>query len=154
MRSNIIAPEDWASVRGSATLDLVDGPSRRVEIDLISEGAALFAYIPRGEDGELERLLLWCGRGTARVVLAVTGKVVLGLEQDAERVTSVRVPEARSLDVAWRNTPSFTDLDPPKPFTVSPEMEAMIQRMNANAVRREMMLLQALDARLKAERQA
>nr|QJB21352.1 MAG: hypothetical protein [Microvirus sp.] len=149
MRTQLIVPSDWRTVVGSSEVDLPKALLRRVEIDLISEGASI--YLASGVDeetGEVSRSLLWCGVGSARVVVAVEGEAKLVVEQQQFFSTAFRIPELRAVDAAWRRTASFADLDPPKPFAVSPEIEAVVNRMNQNAIRREMLLLQALDRRM------
>jgi len=149
MRASLTVPGDWETVVGSASVDPPVGALRRVSVDLVSEGASLFLIHSPDDDGEFSRSLLWAGQGLAHVAFAIGGPSQLVVEQREHSSTAFRIPELRSLDAPWRCTPSFADLDPPKPFTVSPEVEAVVAKMNQNAIRREMLLLQALDARMK-----
>lgn len=147
--SALIVPGDWDTVIGSAQVDLSDAALRRVSVDLISEGAALFLLHAMNGDGEFSRSLVWAGRGSASIGVAVEGPAQLFVSQPEHGATAFRIPELRSLDAPWLRSPSLAELDPPKPFEVSPEIQAVVNKMNQNAIRREMLLLQALDARTK-----
>lgn len=58
------------------------------------------------------------------------------------------IPALRPVETdAWAGLPSMTDLEP-KPFgSVSPEVQAVIDQMNRNALVREQALLRALQQR-------
>ena len=148
MWSKIYDCLEWATVEGSNSLALDDLGERVVTVDVISEGASLFLL--RGDNAYQARCLLWCGVGSGRVQVRVQSCDVLAVEQPEGQATAIRVPEARSMRAEWRRTASYTDLEPKRPHRVSDEVRAVMNEMNANAIRREMMLLAALRRRQDA----
>ncbi|QXP08675.1 MAG: hypothetical protein [Arizlama microvirus] len=52
------------------------------------------------------------------------------------------------LTVGWRDAPSIVQLEPKNPNVVSPEIRAMMDAMNRNAVRREMALRAEFERKL------
>lgn len=148
MWSKIYDCLEWATVEGANSLALDDLGERVVTVDLISEGASLFLL--RGDPVDQARLLLWCGVGSGRVQVRVQNGDVLAVDQPEGQATAIRVPEARSMRAEWRRTASYTDLEPKRPHQVSDEVRAVMNEMNANAIRREMMLLAALRRRQDA----
>ena len=147
MLSKIYDCLEWATVEGGNSLALEHSGERVVTVDVISEGASLFLL--RGSE-EQDRCLLWCGSGSGRVQVRVQDGDVLAVDQPEGQATAIRLPEARSLRAEWRRTASYTDLEPKKPHQVSDEVRAVMNEMNANAIRREMMLLAALRRRKDA----
>lgn len=150
MRANLFDPAEWSAVVGGASITLPDAGLRRVQVDLIAERASLFlGFVVDPDEGEVGEVLVWSGTGRANLTLSVSGAAEVIVRQDDDAAMAIRIPELRDLSVEWRRTPSFADLEPPKPRTVSPEVQAVMDRMNQNAIRREMLLLQALENRMK-----
>ena len=146
MWSKIYDCLEWVTVEGGNSLALDHRGERVVTVDVISEGASLFLL--RGE--EQDRCLLCCGSGSGRVQVRVQDGDVLAVDQPEGQATAIRLPEARSMRAEWRRTASYTDLEPKRPHQVSDEVRAVMNEMNANAIRREMMLLAALRRRQDA----
>lgn len=146
MWSKIYDCLEWVTVDGGNSLALDERGERVVTVDVISEGASLFLLRGEGQD----RSLLWFGSGSGRVQVRVQDGDVLAVDQPEGQTTAIRLPEARSLRAEWRRTASYTDLEPKRRHQVSDEVRAVMNEMNANAIRREMMLLAALKRRRDA----
>lgn len=146
MRSRIFVPEDWQAVVGTAVLAFGDVGARRVTVDFVSTGANIYLET-ESEDGECSRLLMFSGFGSGSVAFIANASSFLRIDQEDGAHTSVRIPELRAFGAGWRRTASFTDLEPKRPGAVSPEVQAVIDQMNRNAIIRETKLLAALDKR-------
>lgn len=142
----VVVWEDWQTIYGPSGVVLPDRGERRVVVDLVSQGASVFLSM-LDKEGETVRLLLWCGQGEASLQFVAADGMQLEVDQDADAVTSVRVPEFRDMSAPWVKSASFADLNPKPRLSVSPEVQAVIDQMNANAIRRETILLQALERR-------
>lgn len=89
---------------------------------------------------------IYHGFGSAKVNTVIEGDAILVVPQKGATVT-LFIPELRDLTVEWANSESYTDLSP-KPFgTISPEIQAIIDKMNRNAIIREQAMLRALGNR-------
>lgn len=90
--------------------------------------------------------VLWIGGGAKkRFTFRASGDYITIAP---DNVMVLDIPALRSLDHdGWINEPSLTDLSP-KPFgMVSPEVQAVIDMMNKNAIIREQRMLKALQQR-------
>ena len=148
MRSKVFVASDWQTVVGTVSVDLPFTGPRRVDVDFVTAGANVFLET-EGEDGECHRLLMFSGFGSGSVSFFAEGPVAVRIEQDDTSYTSLHIPELRSMSAEWMRTASYADVEPKRPFAISPEMQQAIDLMNRNAVAREMKLLKALEARLK-----
>lgn len=129
-------------MRGAQVIDLIAAEPRKLSLRVKSSGCSILC----GED-EFEASLIYSGVGAARVCGAVEGSRLFVLPYAKDGLVEIDVPELRQADAGWLNEPSLTDLEP-RPFgSISPEIQAVIDRMNRNAIIREQALLRSLGAR-------
>lgn len=146
MRAGAIVPLDWVSVCGPSEMALPDLGQRRVTVEVITGGCNIFLSSWNG-DGEVRRLLVWSGFGRGGFSFVAGSGQALSVSQGEGEHSSLHIPELRSMEVAWRRTASFADMEPKRPGTISAEMQAVIDQMNRNAIRREAIMMQALKNR-------
>lgn len=127
------------TMRGEQVLDLAAAEPRRLRFTVKSGGCSILCG--HGKD---DAVLVYSGAGEATVRAKVHGSRLFILPYSKDGFVSVEVPELREVEAGWLDEPSLTDLSP-RPFgTVSPEIKAVIDQMNRNAIAREQMMLRAL----------
>lgn len=127
------------TMRGEQQLDLAAAEPRKLRFTVTSGGCSILCG--HGKD---DAVLVYSGSGVATVRAKVYGSRLFILPYSKDGLVSVEVPELREDVVGWLDEPSLTDLEP-KPFgAVSPEIQAIMDRMNRNAIIREQALLRAL----------
>lgn len=130
-------------ISSSGTLELPGSGLRTIRFDVVSNGCMIF--------GECygDRKLLFAGENRKGVKGVIDGRFLEIYLSKKDGVAALALPELRNpVDgVEWFGDESYTDLDP-KPFgTISPEIQAVMDRMNRNAIIREQALLRALGQR-------
>lgn len=133
---------DWLNVEGSHSFVVAESVALTLEV--VSTGASIFIVI-----GD-ERTVIYSGEGYTSVAFATDGPFTVSVEgHHAGAVTSLRWPRDRSLDAAWRHGDSFVQLEP-KPVSVAPEIQAMMDNLQRNAAKREAMLRADFERKLEA----
>lgn len=120
---------------------------RKVGFTILSGGCAVIAQTAEG-DSEL----IYAGAGKAKVKVSSAAARLLIRPFQKDGAVALDVPELRDIvgEAGWRNEPSLTDLSP-KPFgMISPEIQAVMDAMNRNAIIREQAMLRALGRRGEA----
>lgn len=132
---------DVFAATGPRVIDLAGHWNRRLSLRVMSDGLMIIA---NQSDGD--QVPIYCGAGSGRV--KVSGPFVsLSVEPKSKLPWVIQIPELRTDEVGWLNSESYTDLDP-KPFgRISPEVQAIMDQMNRNAIIREQAMLRALGNR-------
>lgn len=126
-------------MRGAQRLDLASAEPRRLRLQVVSAGVSILC----GES-EDDAALIYSGSGRAVVRASVSGSRLFILPYSKDGLVGLEVPELREAEAGWTHEPSLTDLEP-KPFgAISPEIQAIMDRMNRNAIIREQALLRSL----------
>lgn len=128
-------------MRGAQRLDLIAAHPRRLSIKVKSTGCSILCG-----NSEDDAAVIYTGSGVASVSAAVEGSRLFVLPYAKDGLVDIEVPELREAEAGWLNEPSYTDLSPPPFGAISPEIQAVIDRMNRNAVIREQQLVRALRA--------
>lgn len=127
------------TMKGEQELDLAAVEPRRLRFTVRSGGCSILC----GES-KADAMLIYSGSGEATVRASVFGSRLFILPYSKDGLVTIDVPELREAVAGWLYEPSLTDLEP-KPFgAVSPEIQAIMERMNRNAIIREQALLRAL----------
>lgn len=127
------------TMRGEQVLDLAAAEPRKLRFTVTSGGCSILCG-----NGKDDAALVYSGAGCATVRATVYGSRLFILPYSKDGLVSVEVPELREAEPGWTNEPSLTDLEPPPFGAISPEIQAVMERMNRNAIAREQMLLRAL----------
>lgn len=121
---------------------LAQSGSRFLSFTVNSSGVAVLV----GDTVE-DAVIVYAGTGKAKVKALVDGGVLWVKPLGKEMICSIDIPEIRKDEAGWHNEPSLTDLAP-RPFgAISPEIRAVIDQMNRNAIIREQAMLRALGSR-------
>jgi len=133
---------DVVTLRGSGRVDLPVTVARTLRLSVMSSGCAIFV----GDSLETAEMI-YSGSGAAKIKAAIKGGVLLVVAAEKNGFVQLDIPELRAPVVGWTDEPSLTDLAP-RPFgAVSPEIKAVIDQMNRNAIIREQAMLRALGQR-------
>ncbi len=130
------------TLRGSSAITLPVTVARMLRFSVVSSGCSI--YVGQSlEDCDL----VYSGTGAATVKVPVRGNTLLVIADEQNAAVRLDVPETREEEAGWLNEPSLTDLNP-RPFgTISPEIKAVMDQMNRNAIAREQALLRSLGNR-------
>ena len=127
------------TMKGQQELDLAAVEPRRLSFTVASGGCSILCG-----NGIDDAALIYSGAGRSRVTASVYGSRLFILPYSKDGLVSIEVPELREAEAGWTYEPSLTDLEP-RPFgAISPEIQAVMDRMNRNAIVREQALLRAL----------
>lgn len=133
---------DVVTLRGSGRVELPVSVARMLSFKVRSAGCQIFV----GDSLETAELV-YAGSGDASVKAAVSGGAMLIVASEKNAAVRLEIPELRASVVGWTDEPSLTDLSP-RPFgAVSPEIRAVMDAMNRNAIIREQAMLRALGQR-------
>lgn len=128
-------------VRGAGRIDLAALGPRRIRLEVLTMGAMIVAGSSL-ETGDL----IFAGEGRHTVKAAIEGGSLFVVPFDKNNPTVLDIPELRGFEAGWTDEPSLTDLSPRPLGAVSPEIQAVMDRMNRNAIIREQAMLRALGA--------
>lgn len=126
---------------GPKVIDLAGEHHRKVRFSIRSSGVVVYGV---RADGDLE--LLYAGSGAAKVRAAGPFKA-LSIEPSGKLPWQIEVPELRDTSATWTDDVSFTDMEPKPVGQLSPEVRAIMDQMNRNAIAREQAMLRALGRR-------
>lgn len=130
-----------ATFTGQQILELASDKFRKLRLKIVSDGIAIM-----GENAEGYRHTIYVGGGKADIRVR-TDANRLYLMPSNEMEFTISIPELRDNVAGWRNEPSLTDLTPKPVGTISPEIAAIMEQMNRNAIIREQKMLKALGQR-------
>lgn len=121
----------------STRIELAAYGPRKISFRIQTTGATVIA-----ENGD-DRVILFAGAGKAKVSGFITGPSLF-VSLSKGNVAHLDIPELRENEAGWMDGPCFTDLNPKPRGTVSPEIQAIMDAMNRNAIIREQAMLRAL----------
>jgi len=110
-------------------LGLATADSRSLVLKVNSTGCVILV----GHDPETAEVV-YAGSGKAKVKACVEGATLWVKPLGKELVCDIEVPELRHETAGWCNEPSLTDLEPRPYGTISPEIKAILDQMNRNAI--------------------
>lgn len=132
-------------IDGAGMLDLPVSHKRRLSLRVCGENVAVFWGF-----GPDDCQIIHVGSGIYKVRAVGAGDKLIVATGNGRGVVWLDVPELRDAEVGWLGTPSLADLSP-KPFgQISPEIQAVIDQMNRNAIAREQAMLRSLGRRGQA----
>lgn len=126
-------------LQGRHVLDLAAVYRRMLRVNVQSAGVSILC----GNDKD-DADLIYSGSGSAVVRAMVAGSRLFILPYQENGIWQIEVPELRFVEPGWLREPSLADLNPPPFGQISPEIQAVMDRMNRNAILREQALLRAL----------
>lgn len=115
---------------------------RKLRFRVFSSGVSIMV----GSSAD-DAVLIYSGMGYARVSEAVEGDQLFLVPWTSQGIARLDIPELRNVDpeaAGWTNEESLTDLSPRPYGMISPEIQAVMDRMNRNAIIREQALLRSL----------
>lgn len=123
----------------SGRVHLASADLRRLSFSVVSTGCAV--YLSGESASDLQ--LVYAGEGQAVVRLTCEASA-LWVELSEGGSAVIEVPELRTDIVGWTDEDSLTDLSPRPYGAISPEIKAVMDQMNRNAIIREQAMLRAL----------
>lgn len=121
---------------------LASSEARFLALNVNSSGV----IITVGDDAA-DAAVVYAGTGRAKVKVLVEGGTLWARPLGKDMVLDLEIPELRWDEGGWLDEPSLTDLQP-RPFGgVSPEIKAVMDYMNRNAIIREQAMLRSLGNR-------
>lgn len=128
--------------QGPQDIELASDQLRKLRFTIMSDGCAVFLVDAEGSE------LVYAGSGSGNVRVSTSATHMQVRPFRKEGVIRLDIPELRDLDsVNWLNEPGFTDLSPRPYGQISPEIQAVMDQMNRNAIVREQAMLRALQRR-------
>lgn len=136
---------DWHTVKGDFVLEIADRGPRRFDVSLISQGCTITVV----EDNEATTLVFH-GEGWERISFGIAGAAHVHVDAwKPNFLSSFLWPHAREgVDVGWRNAAPYTQLDLKDRNAVNPEVQAMMDAMQRNMLKREAALRAEFERKL------
>lgn len=128
------------TLRKNDTVELASSERRRFSMMVETTGCTIIGK----RDGA--DVLLFAGVGVAQVRGVIEGNEIT-VTMNNPGITVLDIPELRADFPEWIGGESYTDLEPRPITTIAPEIQAVIERMNRNAIIREQALLRSLGQR-------
>ncbi|QXP08681.1 MAG: hypothetical protein [Arizlama microvirus] len=125
------------TISEDGTVQLAAALRRKLSITVVSNGCTI-----ADEWGQL----LYAGVGKAKIKVNTPTSALLVQVADGGTAT-LSIPELRTSEPGWTFEPSMTDLEPKQMGAISPEIQAVMDHMNRNAIIREQAMLRALGKR-------